>query len=62
MKTYNDDIYTKDNIRVTKKRVKQAAAELLYPSVVCKKIDEAKTIEEIDRIMSDARRGKYGTS
>ena len=56
---FEDQIYSKEDIRVTKKRVKKIAADLCYPDIVFKKIDEAKSNIEIDNIMASARRGKY---
>lgn len=50
------------SLRTIKKRVKHVAIELCYPQIVQIKIDNAKTEEEIDRIMRSARKGEYDGS
>lgn len=52
-------IYSKDNVRVTKRRVKEVARELCYPKSVMVAIDMAKTNDEVASIMQSARCGKY---
>lgn len=52
-------LYTKDNLTVTKRRVKRVAKDLCYPKIVLRKIDEATTDSEIDFIMKKARIGDY---
>ena len=60
---YNRDdnitVYTKNNLKATKTRVKKIARDLLYPNIVMRRIDEAKTANEIDSIMARARRGEF---
>ena len=55
----NITIYTKNNLKATKTRVKKIARDLLYPNIVMRQIDKAKTANEIDSIMARARRGEF---
>lgn len=55
----SDRTYSGSSLRTIKKKVKDIAVDLRYPDIVFKKIDEAKSEREIDRIMASARRGDY---
>lgn len=49
------DLYSKEILEKERKRVLKAAKELKYNNDIILKIQTAKTVHELDRIMKDAR-------
>ena len=52
----NKEAYMKRELYLEKRRAKTAAKDLKYSNEVLDKIDSAKSVEEIARIMHDARK------
>lgn len=50
---------TGETLEQKKIRISKIASELLYPNEVIEDIKKAKSVYEIDRIMTSARRGGY---
>lgn len=55
-KHLNKEVYMKRELYLEKRRAKTAAKDLKYSNEVIDKIDSAKSVEEIARIMHDARK------
>ena len=55
-KNVGKEVYMKRELYLEKRRAKTAAKDLKYSDEVIDKIDSAKSVEEIARIMHDARK------
>lgn len=51
----NEDLYFEEGFKAHQRSAIKAARELRYDEKVVKKIQEAETIDQISRIMTDAR-------